>query len=240
MGSGTVHYKYAFRLADGSQQVFDVSLAERTMAVAQPERKNYPPWTALSSNQCPNCPLSAETTAHCPIAVSLVDLVDFFREAPSYDEVEVQLNTEERSYSKKTTAQRAVASILGLYMTTSGCPIMDKLRPMVRFHLPFSNSAETTYRVISMYLMAQYFRNRKGLQSDWDLRGLIALYDDIHQINLHFTKRLSQIETLDTSANALTILDCFANQIQLSIDEDDLGEFEILFAPYLEGEQGEQ
>jgi Leucine-rich repeat (LRR) protein len=114
------------------------------------------------------------------------------------------------------------------------------LRPMVRFHLPFSNSAETTYRVISMYLMAQYFRNRKGLQSDWDLRGLMALYDDIHQINLHFTKRLSQIETLDTSANALTILDCFANQIQLSIDEDDLGEFEILFAPYLEGEQGEQ
>lgn len=57
---------------------------------------------------------------------------------------------------------------------------------------------------------------------------------------VYLAKRLSQIETLDTSANALTILDCFANQIQLSIDEDDLGEFEVLFAPYLEGEQGEQ
>lgn len=237
MEPNAVHYEYAFRLADGSQQIFDVTLDPQTMAVAQSEREDYPPWTALRFNQCPNCPLNPDEHARCPIAVSLVDLVDFFREAPSYDEVEVQLNTEERSYSKKTTAQRAVASILGLYMTTSGCPIMDKLRPMVRFHLPFSNTAETTYRVISMYLMAQYFRNRKGLPSDWDLRGLTALYDDIHQVNLHFSKRLSQIEALDASANALTILDCFANQIQLSIDEDDLSEFEILFAPYLEGEQ---
>ena len=82
MGSGTVHYKYAFRLADGSQKTFDVALDARTMAVAQPERKTYPPWTALSSNQCPNCPLSTETTAHCPIAVSLVDSSIFLGRHP--------------------------------------------------------------------------------------------------------------------------------------------------------------
>jgi hypothetical protein len=119
-------------------------------------------------------------------------------------------------------------------MVTSGCPIMDKLRPMVRFHLPFSNAAETTYRVISMYLMAQYFRNRKGVEADWKLGGLVKLYEDIHLVNTHFLERLNQIETLDASANALIILDCFANQIQMSIGENDLGEFETLFTPYFE------
>ncbi|MGY8825798.1 MAG: DUF6901 family protein [Candidatus Latescibacterota bacterium] len=233
MAENTVHYVYAFRLGDGSQRVLDIVLDAQTMAIAQPARKTYPSWTALECDQCPNCPLSTSEHPRCPIAVALVDLVDFFKDAPSYGAVDVQLETAERSYSKNTTAQRALASILGIYMVASGCPIMDKLRPMVRFHLPFSNASETTYRVISIYLMAQYFRKRKGIETDWDLRGLIALYQDIHQINTHFLERLKQIETQDTSANALIILDCYANQVQLSIDDSSLGEFESLFAPYL-------
>jgi hypothetical protein len=233
MADNTVHYIYTFRLKDGTQRIFDIVLDEQTLAIAQPARKTYPSWTALECNQCPNCPLSTTEHSRCPIAVALVDVVDFFKEVPSYGEVDVQLETADRSYTKNTTVQRAIASILGLYMVTSGCPIMDKLRPMVRFHLPFSNASETTYRVISMYLMAQYFRSRKGLETDWELRGLVELYNDIHQINAHFLERLNQIETQDASANALIILDCFANQVQLSIDEDNLSDFEPLFAPYL-------
>tara|TARA_B100000686_G_scaffold86198_1_gene93073 strand:- start:90 stop:251 length:162 start_codon:yes stop_codon:yes gene_type:complete len=46
--------------------------------------------------------------------------------------------TDERCYVEHTTMTEAVSSLLGIYMVTSGCPVMDKLRPMVRFHLPLA------------------------------------------------------------------------------------------------------
>ena len=55
-----------------------------------------------------------------------------------------------------------VFSLIGIYMVTSGCPIMDKLRPMARFHLPFASTEETIYRAISTYLLGQYFLEQKG------------------------------------------------------------------------------
>lgn len=165
------------------------------------------------------------------------DLVDFFKGTYSYEEVDVRLETPERSYSKRTSVQQAVSSVLGIYMVTSGCPIMNKLRPMVRFHLPFATIAETAYRAIAMYLMAQYFRKKRGLEPDWDLRDLALIYEDIQRVNTSFLKRLDEIETRDASANALVILDCFASQVAFSIDEEDLSEFEVFFAPYLQKDE---
>jgi len=50
-------------------------------------------------------------------------------------------------------------------------PIFEKLKPMVRFHLPFASIEETKYRAISMYLLAQYFLYQQGSQPDWDLKN---------------------------------------------------------------------
>ena len=49
----------------------------------------------------------------------------------------------ERSFTLQLGARQAIISPLGIYMVTSGCPIMNKLRPMVRFHPPFATIAET-------------------------------------------------------------------------------------------------
>ena len=92
--------------------------------------------------------------------------MDFLGHAFSYEEVDVRISTDERSYVKHTTMSEALSSLLGVYMVTSGCPIMDKLRPMVRFHLPMASSEETTFRAIAMYLVAQYFRARHGQDPD--------------------------------------------------------------------------
>ena len=227
-------YNYHFQLRDGSEKRFDVQLDEKTLGVVQPAPAAPPAWTRLSCCQCPHCPLEESEQPHCPIAVNLVDLAEFFGDAPSYGEVDVQLATDERQYTKHTTVQQALSSLLGIYMVTSGCPIMDKLRPMVRFHLPFATREETMYRVVAMYLMAQYFRQRNDLEPDWEMENLALMYEDVTKVNRSFVDRLNQIATDDASANALIILDCFANYIVMAVDEGTLADIEVLFKAYLD------
>ncbi len=233
----TIRFQYSFRLEDDQvEKTFVAELNARDLSLVHTARPNYPAWTELACAQCPHCPLHVSTHPHCPIAVHLVDLVEFFRGSLSYEEVDVQVKTSERQYTKRTTVQRALSSLLGVYMVTSGCPVMDKLRPMVRFHLPLATPEETSYRVISMYLIAQYLRYRRGKRPDWTLDRLISLYEDVHVVNTNFLERLRHIEQKDASANALIILDSFANHLMFSIDQDHLEEIEILFKGYLDEE----
>jgi len=227
-------FRYTFNLADGPSRCFEVRLEAQTLSLVKTDRVDLPEWTRLESCQCPNCPLDADENPHCPLAVDIIDLVEFFTDFTSYDEVEVNLQTKERDYVKRTSVQKGVSSLLGIYMVSSGCPIMDKLRPMVRFHLPFATIEETTYRAISMYLIAQYFRSRHNLAADWDLKNLTDVYEEVQIVNRSFVGRLKQIELHDASANALVILDNFANYVALAIDEDMLDDMEYLFTAYLE------
>ena len=228
-----IEYRYTFNLQDGTEKAFDVQLDSKTLNMVQQERDDYPEWTQLSCNQCPNCPLSQEEHPRCPIAANMVELSDFFRETVSYEEVDVEIQTQDRRYTKRTSVQQSLSSLLGIYMVTSGCPVMDKLRPMVRFHLPFANLEETTYRALSMYLMAQFFILRNGGRPDWALQNLVRIYEDVQTVNQSFFKRLDQIANQDASTNALVILDTFANFVVFSIDESMLDDIEVLFQAYL-------
>ena len=240
MNQETITYRYVFNFDDDSAKTFDIELDTQTLAVVNQEPTVYPEWTALNYCKCPNCPLDEKVHPRCPVAVNLVDVVNFFNESISYEEVRVEIDTEERSFAKDTTVQKGVSSLLGILMVTSGCPVLDKLRPMVRFHLRFATPRETTYRAVAMYLMAQYFINRRGMEPDWELQDLVRLYGEVQKVNHSFGNRLRGISAEDANPNALIILDCFANYIVLSIDEDMLLDFEVLFKAYLEPEGGKE
>ena len=110
---------------------------------------------------------------------------------------------------------------------------MDKLRPMVRHHLPFASEEETTYRALSMYLLAQYFLYKRGIEPDMALKNLVRIYEDVQIVNKTFPKRLSNIKLEDANVNALVILNCFADSVTFSITKEMLEDIEILFAAYL-------
>ncbi len=124
-------------------------------------------------------------------------------------------------------------------MVTSGCPVMDKLRPMVRFHLPFASIEETTYRSLSMYLFAQYFLKAQGKIPDWDLRRLNKLYEDASLVNLGLSERFRKIDIKDSSLNAVAALDCLAQSVSFSLGDlstemlDQLGLLSSLFKAYI-------
>ncbi len=229
-----ITFNYKFNFGSGLEKEFSVKLDNKTLNLIQTKRESYPKWTELKYLKCPNCSLSDAHHAFCPVAVNLVDLVDFFQAGISYEEVDLLIDTEERGYIKHTTLQQGISSIIGIYMVTSGCPVMELLKPMVRSHLPFATVRETQYRVISMYLLAQYFLHKRGKEPDWQLRNLVKIYDDIRIVNKSFFQRLAHIKIKDATLNALVKLDMSAQHVSFSIDRNVLDEMEYLFNAYFE------
>ena len=237
MSEETFLLRYEFRLADGVSKSFEVTLGRMSMDLipatdprpVQPQ----PDWTALKHHQCPNCPLASGTSPQCPIAVNLVDVIDSFRDCLSIEHAEIIISTHSREYRKRAPLQYGISSLMGIYMVTAGCPIMDKLRPMVLTHLPFANIEETLYRAVSMYLFAQYYRNLRGKNPDWKLEKLVRIYEGVSVVNKAFARRLLSINPQDASLNALVGLDCFAAVTAFSITRDSLKELELLFHAYL-------
>jgi len=221
-------YNYKFIFSNGVEREFNVKLDKETLDLVEPSPKSYPKWAELKNYKCLNCLLDDEKHQFCPVAVNIVDLIDFFKDSFSHEEVYVVVETDLRSYMKNISLQKGVSSLLGIYMSTCGCPILEKLKPMVRFHLPFATPEETSYRAISMYLLAQYFKYKNGKKPDWNLNKLVKVYDEIQMVNKSFWKRLSHIKIKDASINALIILDIFAKYIVFEIDEDKLSEIERL------------
>ncbi len=225
---------YRIRFPDGAVESFDLRLDPATLAF-QPEAAAAPPeWTRLANNKCPNCPLNESDSPHCPVARNLAPMIDRFVDRLSFEEVDVEVLTSGREYRKRLSLQKAVSSLFGVVMSTSGCPILDKMRPMVMTHLPFSELEEGRYRAVSMYLLAQFFRGRKGLAADWTLKGLEAIYGAITLVNRAFTDRLRTIPSLeDASLNAVIGLDCFCLS-DAGFMTRSLNKLERLFQTYLE------
>lgn len=237
MNEENIFYKYSFTLETGETKQIQLFLDKDTFAVLLPPAVENPPeWTRLEYSQCPNCPLKADLHPYCPIAVNISVVVDSFTGFVSHQKSEVSVQTNSRTFVKTTDIQTALSSILGIYMVTSGCPIMDKLRPMVCFHLPFSTASETQYRAISMYLAAQYLRYKKGKKPDWALKEFVKMYDNVHKVNLAFGNRLTKVDSGDANNSALVVLDSCASLINLNfqIDEQIPPELEALFKPLID------
>lgn len=227
----TFHYKFTF--GSGEEREFITKLDKKTLNLIQTEKKSHPDWAELKKIKCPNCSLNEDEHKFCPIAVNLYELIDSFKDSMSYEEVDVLIETDVRKYMKHTSLQKGLSSLIGIYMVASGCPILEKLKPMVRFHLPFATVEETEYRVLSMYLLAQYFLYKHGSRPDWEMKNLVKIYRDIRIVNENFCKKLSEIGVEDASINALVNLDVFAGFVTFSINQDKLDNIELLFNAYL-------
>lgn len=230
----TVDITYRFTLPNGEKKEFLVQLDPETLALRLPERRDLPEWTRLEHQQCGNCPLKAENSPHCPTAVALVEVIDAFKDSLSSSMAEVEIVTEARSYRKHAPLAAGVSGLIGLVMSTSGCPILDKLKPMVREHLPFATLKESLYRFLSMYALAQFLKGWKGKPQDLEMKGLVALLEDLRTVNRAFCQRLYAVCRKDASLNALVHLDCFADNTQFFLKRKGLDELARYFHAHLD------
>jgi hypothetical protein len=223
-----IRYEYRFNFENGPEMNFEVKLDAHSLALIREGDAQNPSWTKLDFHQCENCPLSIEVE-YCPVAVNLARIVEAFQNAVSFESTVVTVKSRERTYVKKTTLQKGISSIIGLFMTTSDCPIMDKLRPMAGFHLPFASAVETFFRSVSTYLTAQFLLARKGQEPDWTLSKLLEYYKAINLVNKGMSNRLAKASERDANINAVVILHSFGDGISYFI-QDGLEEIEPMFS----------
>lgn len=223
-----INYKFCFE--NGEEKVFKLEIENETLSLVTNFSEELPEWTKVSNIGC-KCCTTGET--HCGPAVNIAYLIKQFDQIPSYAKVKMYVETENRTFFKETSVQSGVGGIFGIIMPTCGCPIIGKLKPMVRYHLPFADIEETEYRVFSMYMLAQYFKMKKGLHPDLEMEHLKSVYDEIREINRKIAKSIADLEKMDTSINAVVALNNFADSVSFTL-EDKLEDIERLFDNWMD------
>ena len=226
-------YEFSFLFKDGKEKRVKVRIDEKTLNIIRPSIKVPPKWTEISNFKCPHCPIDKNKFKYCPLAVNLNDVISDFTEFHSYDDVEVIIHTNARTYYKHTSLQNGLGSLLGIVMVANDCPTMGKLKPMMRYHLPFATLEETDYRVLSMYLLAQYVIAKKGGEPDWEMNNLKDLYEEIKLLNQNVCRHLAEIESKDAIVNAVVTLNSFAEHVTFLLSKNMMQRLEILFKDYL-------
>ncbi len=222
-GKDLIKISYSFDFGDDLIKTFDLEIDNKDMSIIPDDSTEPPEWAELKNFKCPNCPLNLDEHKFCPLAINLSNVIEFFQLLPSYQEVIVIVNSKERRTQKETTVQIGVGSLLGIIMSCGGCPVIGKLRSLVRLHVPFASLEETEYKVISMYIFAQFLKQKRGEEADWGLKNLKNAYKDIQTVNKNMVEQLSSVEMNDTSRNAVVTLSNFAEYIMFSLED---GEFE--------------
>ncbi len=196
------------------------------------ERSYVPPvsgadWAKIDFHQCPNCPLST-SHQYCPAAIDAQPLMDACGGLLSYSTARVQVALgERRTLTADCDLQTALTSVLGLLMSTSGCPIVSRLRGMARQHLPFQTLEESHLRMVGAWLVGRMLEN--DLQGSSSLQGLHELVHAIGLVNRSFMDRLRAAASKDANLNALATLAASAMNVEFSLEEasEELGRFAI-------------
>ncbi len=210
-------YKFAFKNQEKVE--FNIMLDPKTLNYLPGQQQQTADWARLENEKCENCPLNSADHPYCPIALNLVNILPKFSDLFSYEETIVTVVSPERYYQAKTTLQQGLGSMLGIYMVTSGCAVMAKLKPMVRFHLPFATVEETIFRASSTYLLGEYIKHKNDGQADWSLEGLVKNYEEVQKVNSGMAERLRSVPAKDANINALIILDMFAKELPFTIEQ---------------------
>ncbi len=233
MNSNYLYFNYHFKFRDGNDVLFEIRLDPDSLTYIPSSQPKGDEWTRLDNYKCSICSLDELTHDHCPVALSIEDLIITFRDKFSYEEALIRVDTKERTYIKDTTLQKGLSSILGILMVSSGCPVLDKLRPMVRFHLPLATVPETIFRTTGTYLLGQFFLKQENREYDFSFKGLQKIYQDINQVNRAMAERIRAMAGKDAAINALILLDIFASEIPLSIEEQ-MKEIRSIFKTYID------
>jgi hypothetical protein len=219
----SISMQYTFKFAKDKPLTFAVELDAETLALQSGRVENLPDWTKLDFQKCPTCPLNPADHPHCPAAVGVSNVVEGVRDHVSYEEVEATVMTEGRTYSKKTTLEEALVSLMALHMTTSGCPTLDKLRPMAELQLPFPTPAESSLQFLLIALAGKYFAQKATRPPPPDF---VAELKEAQIVNTAFFKRLTAIGAKDGARNSVVILNNLIFMASRAIEQNKFPHFE--------------
>lgn len=209
--------EYELRTTDQTWR-WRIALDEPPLPVLRAEHPGLPVWTELGTARCPGCPLERDDREPCPAAIAVADVVDALSAVASVDAVDVTVTLPEREVRKRTTGASAARSLLGLLMATSGCPVLEVMRPLARHHLPFASEEEWLFRMVGLHLLRGYFATQDGKVVS-GLHELPTYLAQLRALNGAFARRLRQACAKDAGPNAICQL--FSLSVGATADIDD-------------------
>lgn len=212
-----IYIQYRLRTADGREILFRLRFDPKTFESVESTPDKPPAWTALDFHQCSNCPLKKEEHPHCPAALRMAPILQACEPYDAFTPMHVEVTMPERNAVAQRPLQKALASILGLVMATSGCPHTTPLRTLARYHLPFATEDETLYRVAALYLLGQYFNHKDGHKPDLELDGLIELYRRLQGVNEGMSDRLKSAGVKPALSQVIMPLDLLSHKMPYNI-----------------------
>ena len=210
-------YVYTFSLPDQRSIDFTVTIDPISQQVTTCPLV-APDWAQLGYHQCPPCPLQCSEHPFCPVALCIADLVTTFKDTASYVKCGVTCVSPERTVTKETIVQEGLASIFGLLMAISGCPIMSFFKPLARFHLPFATVDESIFRIVAVYMLRQYYRRDAAKDDQFLLDDIKNHYALVKQVNKGILERILSITDLDADKNAIVTLSSLGQILEMEID----------------------
>ena len=106
MDTFTIHY--CFTLKNNEKKKFSLEIDSQRIELINNIPDKLPSWTLLDFYKCPHCPLSTNTHSHCPLCANIVTVVEQFEGVKSFDELQLEVVTEDKVIFQETTAQRAI------------------------------------------------------------------------------------------------------------------------------------
>ncbi len=209
---------YSFELDDGKVLKHDVDINRAKKQNLATEKDSVPEWVLLKHCKCTNCPLKENDSPVCPAAYDIQGVVQDFRSQPAHQKVLVNVVTPERSYSKRTGIEESLRSLMGLIFATSQCPILSKLKPMAKHHMPFASNNEFILRSVSGYLLQQYFQYKAGSSPDWDLKGLVKHNQDLQLVNQALWQRIHYTCQNDSNLRVLLSFFSMSSSVSFSLE----------------------
>ncbi len=207
---------YAFKFGDGTTIHITVPLELSPVTAVDEE---IPGWVKLNHEKCSNCTLNGKDHPYCPVALRTFRIAKKFSEIISYERADVTVRVRDRVFSKNLDMNTSLRSLMGLCMALSTCPTMGRMRPMALDHLPFSSLEETAGRVVRFYLFKQFFVMKNGGEPDWELKGLLNLYQELNISTSAFMERIRSASVKDANLNAVFGLVSFSTFYTMGLSE---------------------
>lgn len=207
---------YNFLFEDGSAWNYELHF-DNTNNFIPKEEGDIKNWTRLETHQCPHCPLKKESSPQCPIARNLDRVVEDSKRTLSFVRALVTVESPERTYTKQCATQEGLRSLFGVIMASSGCPHLDWLKPLTRFHLPFSDAEETLFRVLSLQLLEGFLSGdvTKLVESS---KRIEERYRAVEKVNHSFINRIRSYCQADADKNAMAALDIFVQLFPYQVE----------------------
>ena len=223
--------RYTIQFGDAGSAQFEVDEYGNTSV--EDDRAEFPEWMLLENRRCAACTLPEGSRKTCPAALAIEPVINAFGKLISFEKVHMTVELHNVTVQADISAQRAIRAVTGLMFALSDCPVLQKLRPMANFHIPFATPEHTSFRFLGNHLIAQYLRNEKGLEPDWELNELLQLLRNVHSVNRVLAGRIRAASEADAAVNSLILLDAFADQVEAGIEEK-LEQLRPLFWMYLD------